>query len=232
MIDILFSAVLPIFALMAIGFGLGRMGVFDPATASAINRFVFLISVPALIFGLLARSHFEQFNWLALAAFATIELVMYGTGFLVARTVFKREIRESLLIGLATAFANHLLFVLPIAMTLFGESAATPIVAIATVDALFIYGGTLLLIDALSETDASITRVLTGCGKTDVFDQPFLATLDFNHYEGDFLSEAGRSSRLCSAECGWKARKRHTLPVAVTPAAAGCAFGSGCRPPR
>ncbi len=160
MIDILFSAVLPIFALMAIGFGLGRMGVFDPATASAINRFVFLISVPALIFGLLARSHFEQFNWLALAAFATIELVMYGTGFLVARTVFKREIRESLLIGLATAFANHLLFVLPIAMTLFGESAATPIVAIATVDALFIYGGTLVLMDVLSDTDASATGVL------------------------------------------------------------------------
>ncbi len=160
MADILLSAVLPVFALMAIGFGLGRTCVFDQAMAAAVNRFVFLVSVPALIFGLLAHSPFEQFAWLALAAFAMIELVMYGAGFLVARYLFKRQTRESLLIGLATAFANHLLFVLPIAMTLFGERTAAPIVAIATVDALFIYGGTLLLMEALSDSGASPTRVL------------------------------------------------------------------------
>lgn len=160
MTDILLSAVLPVFALLGIGFFLGRAGVFDPAMASAINRFVFLISIPALIFGMLARSPFEQFNWLALGAFAAIEVVMYATGFLVARYAFKRDPRESLLIGLATAFANHLLFVLPIAITLFGEDAAIPIVAIASVDALFIYGGTLIILDATSQTGGSISRVL------------------------------------------------------------------------
>jgi predicted permease len=165
MIDILVSAVLPVFALVAIGFGLGRMGVFDQAMASAVNRLVFLVSVPALIFGLLARSPFEQFVWPALAAFVIVELAMYGTGFLVARYLFGREVRESLLIGLATAFANHLLFVLPIAETLFGQDAALPIIAIATIDALFIYGGTLLLMDALSESGASVGRVLKAFSK-------------------------------------------------------------------
>jgi len=160
MLEAFLSAVLPVFSLVVIGYGLGRTGVFDPAMAMAVNRFVFLVSVPALIFGLLARSPFDQFNWLALGAFAAIEVVMYGAGFLVARYAFKRGTRESLLIGLATAFANHLLFVLPIATALFGESSAVPIIAIASVDALFIYGGTLLLMDALGETGASITRVL------------------------------------------------------------------------
>ncbi len=159
MLDTLLTAVLPVFALMAIGFGLGRAGVFDQAMAGAVNRFVFLISAPALIFGLLASSPFERFNWLALAAFAGIELVMYSAGFLIARYLFKREARESLLIGLATAFANHLLFVLPIAVALFGEGAVLPIVAIAAVDALFIYGGTLVLMDILSDTGASLPRV-------------------------------------------------------------------------
>ena len=160
MIDILLSAVLPVFALLAIGYVLGRAGVFDQAMASSINRFVFLVSVPALVFGLLARSPFDQFNWLALGAFAMIEVVMYATGFAVARYVFRRDPREALLIGLATAFANHLLFVLPIAITLFGENAAIPIVAIAAVDALFIYGGTIVILDATSETGGSISRVL------------------------------------------------------------------------
>ena len=106
MIDILLSAVLPVFTLLAIGYVLGRAGVFDQAMASSINRFVFLVSVPALVFGLLARSPFDQFNWLALGAFAMIEVVMYATGFAVARYVFRRDPREALLIGLATAFAN------------------------------------------------------------------------------------------------------------------------------
>ncbi len=165
MTDILFSAVLPIFALVAIGFGLGRAGIFSQEMAAAVNRFVFLISIPALIFGLLIRSPFDQFNWLALAIFAAIEIVMYAAGFLVARIFFKRDAREALLIGLATAFANHLLFVLPIALTLFGEGAATPIIAIATVDALFIYGGTLLLMDALSEKGASAAAPLRAFAK-------------------------------------------------------------------
>jgi predicted permease len=117
MIEVLVSAVLPVFALVAIGFALGRKGIFDQQMASAVNRLVFLISVPALIFGLLAQSPFEQFIWPALAAFVGVELVMYGSGFLVARWLFNRDTRESLLIGLATAFANHLLFVLPIALT-------------------------------------------------------------------------------------------------------------------
>ncbi len=165
MTDTLFSAVLPIFALVAIGFALGRVGVFNATMAAAVNRFVFLISIPALIFGLLIRSPFDEFNWLALAGFVSIELVMYLSAFLVARFLFKRLTREALLIGLATAFANHLLFVLPIAITLFGESAATPIIAIATIDALFIYGGTLVLMDALSVTGASLPRLVKAMSK-------------------------------------------------------------------
>lgn len=165
MTDTLVSAVLPIFALMAIGFGLGRSDIFSQTMASAVNRLVFLISIPALIFGLLIGTPFDQFNWIALTGFAAIELVMYLAGYQIARFFFKRETKEALLIGLATAFANHLLFVLPIATTLFGESAATPIVAIATIDALFIYGGTLLLMDVLSQTGASIPRLLKAFSK-------------------------------------------------------------------
>ena len=150
---------------LAIGYGLGQADIFSLTMASALNRFVFLISIPALIFGLLIRTPFDQFNGLALAGFAAIELVMYSAGYLIARLIFKRQTREALLIGLSTAFANHLLFVLPIAITLFGESATTPIIAIATVDALFIYGGTLLLMDALSESGASIPRLLKAFSK-------------------------------------------------------------------
>ena len=204
MLDVFLSAVLPIFALMALGLVLGRMAVFDQVMALAINRFVFLVSIPALIFGLLSRSPIEQFNWLALAAFAAIELAMYVAGFLVARYGFRREIREALLVGLATAFANHLLFILPIATTLFGEGSAIPIVAIASVDALFIYGGTLLLMDALSETDGSITRVLFAFSRNPqilaIIGGVAIGISDFELAEGlqVFTNFAGSTAAPCS----------------------------------
>lgn len=204
MIDALFVAVLPVFALLVIGFTLGRSGLYTAALAAGVNRFVFLVAIPALLFGLLARSPFKHFAWTALFGFVLIELTMYAAGFLIARFLFRRGLQEALLIGLATAFANHLLFVLPIAVNLFGPGAAIPITAIATVDALFIYGGTLLLMDALSEDGASPARILKAFAKN----PQILATLgglvvglwkiELAHGFYVFTSFAGGTAAPCS----------------------------------
>ena len=123
MIDILASAVLPVIALVVIGLGLDRMGVFDRARASVVMRLVFLVLVVALIFGGLAERPFEPIARLALAAVVTVELATYGTGFVVARYLFGRGIRDSVLIGLATACVFYLLFGLPMVTTILGRGA-------------------------------------------------------------------------------------------------------------
>ena len=135
MLSAFFDGVLPVFAVLAIGYAVGKARIFDAGMAAAINRFVILIAVPLLVFRLLARAPFQDFEWRVLMAFLLSELVAYAAGFLVARKLFKRETREAVLLGLASCFANHLLFVLAIATLLFGERASIPIVAIASVDA-------------------------------------------------------------------------------------------------
>jgi len=160
MLSAFFDGVLPVFAVLAIGYAVGKARIFDAGMAAAINRFVILIAVPLLVFRLLARAPFQDFEWRVLMAFLLSELVAYAAGFLVARKLFKRETREAVLLGLASCFANHLLFVLAIATLLFGERASIPIVAIASVDALTIYGGTLMLMEILSRKEASFPRLL------------------------------------------------------------------------
>jgi len=52
MIDVFFNAVLPVFAVVAVGFAFGRAGLFDFQAALIINRFVFFAALPLLLFRL------------------------------------------------------------------------------------------------------------------------------------------------------------------------------------
>ena len=53
------------------------------------------------------------------------------------------------------ALTNHVLFVLPIATTLFGEDAVTPIIAIISMDGILVFSGTIILMDVLTSRGTS-----------------------------------------------------------------------------
>ncbi len=147
MIDVFFSGVLPIFFVVALGYGVARLPNFDPAMASALNRYLFYIAGPPLLFRFLAAVPFETFEWRVVLAYLVVEIVLYALSYGLFRRVFKRQPREALLLAMATMFTNHFFFVLPIATALFGETAAQPIVALIAVDAIFIYGVTMLILE-------------------------------------------------------------------------------------
>lgn len=157
MIDVLLNAVLPVFAVVAIGYVFGWRGLFDEATAQVINRFVFYFPLPILIFRLLTVAPIADFEWLLIVAYLGAELTLYLAGFLVARLIFRRPPRESLLFGMAAAFVNHVFYVLPIAQTIYGETAALPIVAMISVDAAVLFAGTVLIMEATSDAASGLS---------------------------------------------------------------------------
>lgn len=154
-----FNPILPVFAIMLVGLLFGRRGFFDAAAAQAINRFVFYVAVPALLFSLLSRAGFDQVDWRLLALYFLSEMILYGAGALVARFVFRREWGESLLVGMACCFVNHVFFVLPIARFLYGEVAAVPITAVIVVDTTLIFAGTIVGLEIASHRDEPPWRV-------------------------------------------------------------------------
>lgn len=156
MLDQLLNGVLPVFGIGAVGYFLGLRGTFDFNMAMALNKFVMFVAMPALGFQLLAHARLGEFNLAMLGGYFVTEVLMYATGFLIARQVFKTDVMEAALLGLAIALTNHILFVLPIAVTLFGEAATTPIVAIISMDGMLIFSGSLILMDVLATRDASI----------------------------------------------------------------------------
>ncbi len=162
MIAVFLDAVLPIFAVVAVGFAFGRGGLFDFSAALALNRFVFYLALPVLLFRLIATAPFERFEWFLILAFLLAEFALYGTGYLIARFGFHRSRTESLLLGMSAAFANQVFFVLPIARQIYGDAGALPVVAISTFDVVVLLGVTIIILDATREAaqGISILRLL------------------------------------------------------------------------
>ena len=160
MIDHFLNGVLPIFSIGALGFFLGKRQIFNFEAAMVLNRFVMLIGVPSLIFLLLSEAPISEFNVKMLSGYFFTESVLYLAGFLIAKFIFHRKTKEAALIGLCIALTNHVLFVLPIAETLFGEEYAKPIISIITMDGLILFAGTIILLDFLETQDLSGAETL------------------------------------------------------------------------
>ena len=87
----LLNGVIPVFAIGALGFILGRHQVFDFKMALALSKFVMFIAMPALAFQLLANVPLDAFNLVLLGGYLITELIMYAAGFLTARLIFKNH---------------------------------------------------------------------------------------------------------------------------------------------
>jgi predicted permease len=154
------NPIFPIFAIMLVGIVLARRGVFDVGAAQAINRFVFFAAVPALLFSLISEAPLDQLNFQVLAVYLGGELVVFVSGTLLARLVFKKGAGESILIGMACCFVNHVFFILPIGLVLYGEQAAIPITAIIVLDTTLIFAGTIIGLEIASHRGESSWQVM------------------------------------------------------------------------
>ena len=157
MLNYLGTAVFPIFAIGAFGFLLGKMRTFDVAAAFSINRFVMFVCMPALCIEFLALAHVESFDFLLLFGYFLSEVILFSLGVFISKYIFRLLNSEALLIGLALALTNHVLFVLPIADELFEEAKTLTIISIITMDGLVVFSLTLIAMDILSNSDQPLS---------------------------------------------------------------------------
>ena len=140
MLTVLTHNILPVFAMLALGYAMGLTGKASADEARAANRLAFLVFQPALIFPLIAGIDLAQFDVAALAIYAGAEVLTFAIAYLVARRIFRREHLEAWLLAMAVIFVNSLLYIWPISYLIYGEAAALPITAIVAWDASVSFG--------------------------------------------------------------------------------------------
>lgn len=156
MLSALADPILPVFFVMALGLIFGKTGLFSVDKARTLNAFVFYIAQPALIILLAANAPFRDYDLPALSLYFLSEVMLYLGIALIARKVFKRDVRESILLGMSSVFVNHLYYVLPIVRLLHGDAAATPIEGAIFVDVAVLFCGTIFVMDLFSRQTVSL----------------------------------------------------------------------------
>ena len=75
-----------------------------------------MVAVPAMSADIVLKINFAKIDLNLYLMHFPSEVFVYLLGFLIAKLVFKVDIKEAILIGAASAFANHVLYVYPIAL--------------------------------------------------------------------------------------------------------------------
>jgi predicted permease len=111
-----------VFALLVLGYGLRRAGVFADAAADALNRFVVYVSLPAMVLLQVPKLHWEPRLWL-LVATPWAMLVVAACCVVWAARVFRwpRPVLGALL--LCVPLGNTSFIGIPIVAALRGEDA-------------------------------------------------------------------------------------------------------------
>jgi malonate transporter len=117
---ILFGKLLAIFAIIGVGWGVGRTRILGADAAAAIGRATFTVFAPALLFRTMAGIDIANLPWTTLAAYFSPTLVM-----LLATYAFERRRRRGAaptIRSLSMSFSNTVQVGIPVVAALFGTA--------------------------------------------------------------------------------------------------------------
>lgn len=121
------NIVLPLFAILLAGYFAGRCGLFGETSSQVLNRFVFVVSLPALVFVSLSRVTVDQFfNWPFMGTLGGGMLATFLISMAVARVVFPGNLAQLGLHGLTAMYSSTGYIGLPILLIAFGNEALVP----------------------------------------------------------------------------------------------------------
>ena len=120
--------VAPIFILILLGWVTVRIGLFKADAGDVISDFVFKIAVPMLIFRTLADADFHGASPFRLwASYFGGVIITWLTGHMLARFVFKQDLRICVIAGISASFANNVFIGLPLVSRSVGEDGLVAI---------------------------------------------------------------------------------------------------------
>ena len=128
-----FSIVLPIFGLIALGVIGGRSRLFPEIAVNGLNNFVLYVAVPALLFRTIVRAEpLEHLNMDVAFAYYLGSFAMLGAAMLFGRGVFGLRDGEQASFAMGAMFANTSLLGIPIIFAAYGEAGLVPLMVIIT----------------------------------------------------------------------------------------------------
>tara|TARA_B100000963_G_scaffold352915_1_gene366813 strand:+ start:19 stop:933 length:915 start_codon:yes stop_codon:yes gene_type:complete len=145
LISLLINSFAPVAILILIGYISAKKSIFSIEDSIAIIKYVGVVAVPVLTLKVILSINVSNVNWILFFSYVISELIVYTTTIFIAKYIFNLKWNEAILIGMASSFANHILFVHPIALNEYSADLINPIVTIIGFDVVFLVVNLIIL---------------------------------------------------------------------------------------
>ena len=153
----LLTTILPLFAIIAIGFGVTKTGYFPARHMTALGDLVMRVALPSLIFLAVVNARPEErFNPTIIITYAAGSLVWFGIVLASTVRLFKFSVGQSAIVALGSSSSTSGYLGYPIAFALFGSLASTTLTQCVIAENVIMLPLALLL--AESKPDMSLAK--------------------------------------------------------------------------
>lgn len=127
------NVILPVFAILALGYGAVRLRLFPSEGVRGLVVFVNNFATPCLLFNAMLNTDFATtFNWAVIVPFYVGAIVVFIIGIIVSGRVFRDKPGEAVASGFSATFTNTVLIGIPVLQRAYGgEALATAFSIIA-----------------------------------------------------------------------------------------------------
>ncbi|MBR1188968.1 AEC family transporter [Bradyrhizobium sp. AUGA SZCCT0240] len=160
MADILNLAI-PYFGVIFIGFACGKTRGLPEAGLAWMNFFLLYVSLPALMFGIMAKTPFSELNnppFLIATTLGTV--IAFVVAVVTGRVIGDLSLRKATLAGLAGAYGNIGYMGPGLALAVLGTKAAAPTALIFCCDSIFLFSIVPILIAFTDREHRSLLHTL------------------------------------------------------------------------
>lgn len=163
----IFLAILPVFILIAVGYGSVKFNYVPQSLGDALNAFAVKIAVPALLFQAMVNVDLQTaISVPALISFFTGAFACFTLGIIIAQRFFHRRPGEAVAVGFAATFSNSVLLGLVIIDRSFGEAALVPAFGIIAFHASSIYIVGMVTMELMRRDGQPMSTTLKRAGKS------------------------------------------------------------------
>ncbi|MDD3928478.1 MAG: AEC family transporter [Sphaerochaeta sp.] len=119
-----FSVLFPLFAKIALGFGIRNAGLLSESTLRQVNNLIFRIFIPTLLFTNIYQTDFSTITSFRLLWFSVLSILVMNAFFMVFIPMIEPENRKRGVMVQGICRSNFIFFGMPMAVALFGGASA------------------------------------------------------------------------------------------------------------
>ena len=154
--DIL-DIILPVFILIGTGYLAAFSGLLKIESGEALNRFIFVVAIPALLLSTMATADFSEASpWALWGSYFLGVAVVWLMAMLAVRKISGGDWRSAVIAGVSAGFANLVLAGIPLVTRAYGEAGMAILVLLVSIHMVVMVSVTTFMMEYAVRADGVI----------------------------------------------------------------------------